>query len=306
MQDDRNFTAFRVFPVIPVTTQTGKYPVYPKGYWLRNEMAVRALGQAPRQAGYAIGFLDYRAEEYALEHVVDDRVRANSRVALSPDQGATMFLTQQAVLNWNILWAKKFFTSGVWTNELTGVASAPGAGQFLQFDQAGSNPVATVRRAKNLMRQATGFTPNVAVLGVDVMSALAENSVVLDRIKYTELGLATPELLASLLGVEELYEAAALQNVAAEGQNDNLQYVADSKSMLLAYRNPTTGNLELPSAGYTFAWDNLVPGQTNGYGGVVERGRDDRAHSDWFQIRQAVDMRAVAPDLAVFLKQAVS
>ena len=41
-------------------------------------------------------------------------------------------------------------------------------------------------------------------------------------------------------------------------------------------------------------------------GGVMERGRDDRAHSDYFQMRMAWDMKVVAPDLGAFLATAVA
>jgi hypothetical protein len=50
----------------------------------------------------------------------------------------------------------------------------------------------------------------------------------------------------------------------------------------------------------TFAWTGLLPGIAQATGQVIERGRDDRAHSDWLQARSAWDMRKVADDLAIF------
>jgi hypothetical protein len=44
---------------------------------------------------------------------------------------------------------------------------------------------------------------------------------------------------------------------------------------------------------------------TNALGGVIERGRDERAHSDWFQDRMAWDMKIVAQDLGIFFRNAV-
>jgi hypothetical protein len=38
----------------------------------------------------------------------------------------------------------------------------------------------------------------------------------------------------------------------------------------------------------------------------MERGRDDRAHSDYFQNRMAWDLQQVAPDLGVFFKLAIA
>jgi hypothetical protein len=93
-------------------------------------------------------------------------------------------------------------------------------------------------------------------------------------------------------------------NSAAEGEADDFEFIADERAMLLAYVDPNPA-LDSPTAIANFAWTGLIPGETNAMGGVMERGRDDRAHSDYFQNRMAWDLRQVAPDLAVFFNAAV-
>ena len=75
--------------------------------------------------------------------------------------------------------------------------------------------------------------------------------------------------------------------------------------MWLGFIEPNPG-LDSPTAIATFAWTGLIPGVTNTLGGVIERGRDDRAHSDYFQGRMAWDMQIIAADLGVFFSAAVA
>ncbi len=75
--------------------------------------------------------------------------------------------------------------------------------------------------------------------------------------------------------------------------------------MLLLYIDPSAG-LDSPTAIANFAWTGLIPGATNAIGGVMERGRDDRAHSDYFQERMAWDLQKVAADLGVYFSGAIA
>jgi hypothetical protein len=305
MQSVDNFVAPTVFPVVSVALESGVYAVYPKGFFLRTEMAARPLGGRPRQAGYAVESKSYRVEEYGLEKAIDDRTRRNSRDPLGPDRGAVRFLSANALIHREVEWAAKFFRIGIWSTELTGVAAAPGANQILQFNQAGSSPLTVAQNVKTRLKLATGYEPNVLVVGQDVHSNLVNHPEIVERIKYSQLGVVTNDLLAQFFAVDEYRVAGAVQNIAKEGQVDQLAFIADPKAMLFAYatENPSTDE---PTAGAIFAWDDLVPGQTNEQGGVIERYRDDRAHSDYYQIRNAWDMRATASDLAVFISNAVA
>ena len=305
MQKPGSFVAPLAFPVIPVSLQAGKYAVYPRGYFMRGTMKVRPLGDRPIQIDYKIDYGSFYTDEYAAEKLVDDRVRANSMDPLGPDRGATKLLTSNALVFRDRHWADTYFKAGVWTSNYAGVAAAPGVGQFLRFDQAGSDPLGYIESLKESMGSATGFEPNIIVLGRLVYGVLKEHPQVLDRIKYSQRGVVTVDLLAELFGVDKVVVAMSVQTTSAEGQTDTTGYIADPKSFWLGYAT-STPNLEEPTAGATFAWTGLIPGLTNALGGVVERGRAEREHSDWFHIRQAFGDAVVAPDLGIFAASAVS
>lgn len=306
IQSAENFVAAKVFPAVPVLKQSDKYATYPKGYFFRDEMGPRPLGGRANRAGYTIGSGTYSCQEDALSHPIDDRVRANTDAPLGPDEAGQRLLSGQAMIHLDRLWAFDYFKTGVWAQtDQTGVASAPTGPQFLQFDQSGSKPIQTIRARASVMAGTTGYRPNKLVLGNDVYDALCEHADIIDRIKYTQRGVATRELLAELFHVDEVLVAQGVQNTAKEGQTDAVSWLVNAKAMLLVYAPPAP-SLLTPSAGYTFAWTGLIPGVTNAMGGVIARYREEQEHSDILEIRTAFDTGVVASDLGQFFAAAVA
>lgn len=304
VQDENNFISQKAASVLPVNFQSDKYTIYDRGYFLRDEMQPRPLGGRPAQIGYKLSEGSYSAQEWALEHVVDDRQRANTDDPINLDENATRILTSKAMIRQERIWAQNFFVTGKWTTEATGVGTPGASNQFLQFNDANSDPIGVVDQYKDRMHKASGFMPNVLVLGADVKRVLRTHPDIADRIKYTRTGIADEEVLAELFEVDTVLVARALYNTAEEGDANNFQYIADASAMLLLYVD-TNPAIDSPTSIVNFAWTGLIPGATNAIGGVIERGRDDRAHSDYFQNRMAFDLKQVAADLGVFFATAV-
>lgn len=305
IQESTNFVATRACSMIPVQKQTDLYVTYDRGYFWRDEAVPRPLGGRPEQVGYKLGQGSYTAVEYALEHVVDDRQRANADDPISLDENATRLLTQKNLIKQDRVWADRFFRAGVWTQEYSGVGSSPGTSvQFLQFNDPASDPIGVIDAAKDLINEKTGFMPNTLVLGAAVKRTLRSHPDIADRIKYTRTGIADDAILATLFEVDRVVVARSVFNDAKEGATDNFNYIVDETAMWLGYIDPNP-TIDSPTAIAMFNWTGLLPGATNINGGVIERGRDDRAHSDYFQGRMAWDMRQVSSDLGVFFNDAV-
>lgn len=309
-QDEGNFVAGRIFPTIPVLKESDLYAIYDKGYFYRtNQMEPRPLGGRPPQTGFEIQSGSYRCVEWALEHLVDDRERANADQPLDPDISATILLTTQAMIQRETLWTTSFFTTGIWGTDWTGVSSAPTGVQFLQWDQSGSDPIQFIRGRRNDVASKTGYKPNKVVFGATAFEAFINHPDVIDRIKYTSGPAAyyndVEATVAKLLGVKEVLVPFGVSNSAAEGQADNISFIANPTNVLLAYAAPAP-SIRQPSAGYTFAYTGLIPGVTNAFGGVLMRGREELAHSDVFQIRASYSQNIVASDLGEMFQAVVS
>jgi len=310
-QKAENFVADKVFPLLPVNHKSDDYLIYEKGTFYRSgQMEPRAPGQEPQEAGYEVTIGSYSAKEWALQTTIDDTERANADNPVDVDIAATTFLQTQAMINRDTLWTNGYFKTGIWGNaDQAGVASAPSTNQFIQFDQSGATPIETLRGQALAVESTTGYRPNVAVFGPKAYEGFLLSPEVADRVKYTQMAqgyFGNPNAaIAAILGIEKILVARGVSNTAAEGQADSIGYIADSRSILLAYAAPAP-SVKQPSAGYTFAWTGLIPGAGSAAGGVIMRGRRELAHSDVLQIRGAYDQRAVATDLGVFLSAAVS
>lgn len=308
VQDQANFVSTVATSIIPVQKSSDKYVTYDRGYFWRDDVAPRPLGGTPVQTGYKISSQNYNAEEYALEHFIDDRQRTNADAPINLELNATRLLTQKHMIKRDRVWATKFFQPSVWTNEYDGVASGVGSDEFLQWNDANSTPIEDVDTFKVEMMRKTGFKPNTLVLGADVYTKLRSNPDIRDVLKYTGYGdraLGSLNALAQIFEVDNVRVAAGVYNAAAEGAADDFQFITDTKSAWLGYIDPNP-SLDSPTAIATFAWTGLIPGVTNALGGVIERSREDRAHSDFFQARQAWAMEQVSADLGIFLHDAVS
>lgn len=305
VQDSRNFIAQRAASVIPVVNQSDLYVTYDRGYFWRDEAKPRPLGGQPEQVGYKTGSGNYSCIEYALEHIIDDRQRANVDDPIRLDEQATILLTQKMMIKQDRMWATGFFKTGIWTTEVTGSTSpVPGTLRFLKFTNAASDPIGVLDQYKDLMNQKTGFMPNTLVLGAAVLRELRTHPDISDRIKYTRIGIADEALLASMFNIQNVIVARSVYNAAQEGATDDFQYIIDQNAMWLGFIDPNPG-LNSPTAIVNFAWTGLLPGATNALGGVMTRGRIERAYSDWFHIRSAFDIRIVSQDLGIFFTGAV-
>jgi len=307
LQADGVFVAGAASARIPVTQEAGKFNVYPPGYFWRDEAAVRPLGGRPVQVAYGVQSDTYSAEEWALEHVIDDRTRQNSRIQGRLDENATRLLTSKQMIRADRIWATSFFKTGVWGMTVTGVAAAPSTDQFLSWADDASSPLSDIEDWKERIRAGTGMEPNTLVLGSNVRKRLKNHPEFVDRIKYTSSASITNAVMAAMFEVENLRVARALYNTAEEVApsvdptgGETFSYIVNPNAMWLGYIDPAP-TLDSPTAIATFAWDSLVPGQTNDFGGVISRGRDGRAYSDYFHSRQAFGMKKVSDDLAVFI-----
>lgn len=301
IQDDTNFVASRVFPDIMVDRQSDVYYTFSRADFLRDSMRRRGPGTESAGSGYTVSTDSYKADVWGLHKDIPDQVRANSDAPLNPDRNAAQYLTQQYLIRREVQFVTEAFTTSVWGLDLTGVAAAPGANQFLQWNDAAADPIIDIETAKRAILASTGFMPNKLTLGYDVYRYLRNHPDIVDRVKYTSAETVTPTLLARLFDVGEVLVAKAVKVTSEEGETDVYAFT-HGKHALLTYTPPNPG-IEVPAAGYTFSWR----GVGSGFGGPValDRFRMEPIKSDRVEIEAAFDLKIVSTILGVFLASAV-
>jgi len=304
LQDQRQFIADQVFPNIPVQQQANRYYTYDKNEWWRSQAEERAPATESAGSGFKVDNTPtYFCRTYAIHKDIDDQLRANADPVLDLDRDGTEFVSFQLLLKREKLWVTKYFGSGIWTGDQTGVAGAPGANQFTQWsDYGASTPIEDVRAQRRLIQLRTGRLPNVLVLGPTVYDKLVDHPDIIDRYKYTQRGILTPELLAGVFDVDRVLIPGGVENTAAENLSATLSFLY-GKSALLAYAAPSPSLLQ-PSAGYTFSWTGYLgagPG-----GNRIMRFRMQPLRSDRIEGEMSFDLKVVAVDCAVFFGTAVA
>jgi len=307
-QDEKNFIADKVFPMVPVVHQTDQYFIWSLADFNRDEAQARADGVESAGSGMNLTTGTYSAKVYALHKDIGPQVRANADPAIDIDVTTTRMLMQKLLIKRDRLFVSNFMTTGVWTGGVGGTDAVGTAGGTpgtttppLWSDDANGDPFTDIQGGITNILLNTGFVPNKLVLGYKVYAALKKHPLVIDRIKYTTQPDAkdiTPSLLANMFDIDEVLVSKAVYNSAAEGLAASMGFVAPS-SALLCYAAPAP-SLNEPSAGYTWGWQ--------GFTGLNNLGiRVNQIPMDWLgmgmvrdECEMALDMTAVAPLLGAY------
>ena len=304
LQDASAFIADKVFPIVPVRRQSDVFYVYNKGDFMRDEAQVRGAGTESAGGDYGVAASDpYHCRKHAFHYDVTEEERANYDEPLNADTDATEFVSQKMLIRREMEWASKFFKTGVWGTEITGTASNPSSGQAIKWNLATSNPILDITNAAVQMAYETGYRPNTLVLSPFAFNALKNHEDILDRIKYTQKGIVTTDLLATLFEVQHVYVAWSVVNSAAKGATDSVSFIM-GKHALLCYANPSPA-LRKPSAGYIFAWTGLEG--AGAYGNRIVRLPMDvlGLGTERIEGEIAFDAKKICGDLGVFFKDIV-
>lgn len=303
------FIATKVFPQVPVQKQSDMYWRYSKSDWRRTDVKRRAPSTETPGVGWNVDTDTYFAHVYGVHKDIDDQLRANADSNFRLDADATAFVTNQLLLKRDLDWNATYFRTGVWGRDLTGVSSNPGSDQFLQWDLATSDPISQLAGLQVDFVRETGFKANTMVVGANVLKALKNHPGIIDRIKYTQRGIVTTDLIATLFDVERILVSYAtiasgphVPDARAQDAAATYDFISNPNSVLLCY-TPSSPSIMQPAAGYTFTWRGYLGGNSQGI--RIKRFRMEHIASDRIEGEMTYDMRVISPDVGVFLENAV-
>lgn len=308
-QNAANFIADLASPIIATRKQSDKYFVYDRDDFLRSDARARAPGAESAGGGFRVSTDTYFCDRFALHMDIADPERENADAALNLDADASEYVTQQIMLKKEKDWATAFFTTSVWdgassTSDMTGQANpASTSANFRQWNDVASTPIEDIRGEQTAVAKRTGRRPNTLILGAQAWTALADHPDILDRIKHTQKGVTSPELLASLLDLDRVLVSWVTEDTSAEESTAaSYSYVA-GKNALLAYVEPNPG-LRRPSAMYQFVW--TAPAGAVRQGARIKKFRLDRNESDRIEGESWYDFKVVGSALGAFFSAAVA
>lgn len=243
---NESFIADLIFPTLKVAKQTGKYYIYDKSN-LRRDKSNRAAGSPSNEVDFGLSLSGvFACDDHALKGFVADEIQEQAEAALNPLVDETEVITEKLMLDREVTLATMLAD----TAQVTQNTTLSGTSQW--SDYSNSDPIGDVRTGRTTIHAATFKKPNTLILSKQVFDILVEHPAIIERIKYSQLGVVTAELLARLFQVEKVLIGEAGQNTAVEGQTDVLAYVW-GKHAILAYINPKIG-LKSLTLGVTFTY----------------------------------------------------
>jgi hypothetical protein len=292
MLDLQNLASTKLAPVVPVPKRRGDFVSFPRGSYLRTAAQLRQEGQESAGTDFTLEESEgYRCKSYALHVDLGDYTREEFGTLLNADLSITRFLTQQVVLKREIDFMSNFFKQGVWATDVTPAD---------KFTDDTKDPIKYIRSQLSAHRLTTGQPINVLGMGTAVIDTLVDHAHVIDRVRGGSSNLnpamGNRDLLARLLGVEEVVEASLITNTAIEGQQDAFTY-NPGDSILGLHRPPNAGMMDVSSA-KTFVWNRGVGGAQ---GELVRKIRREDRICDRIEVEMFWDHKIIAPDLGLFI-----
>lgn len=305
IQDAKDFIADKVFPIVPVMKQSDRYFMYKKEDWFRDEVQERKHAAESAGGDYEIDNTpNYFCHVYSFHKDVTEDDRANTDTPLNADQDATDFVTQKFLLKKEKMWSNTYFKTGVWGTDVTGLDAGTGINaDKIKWNLAASDPIKAVDNARTTVKQTTGYKPNKLVIGPYTYNALKNHEAILDRIRFTQRGVVTLDLLASLFEVDEVLVAGGIINSAKEGAAESTNFIF-GKHALLVYAAPRPA-LKTPTGGYTFTWKGLLG--AGAFGNRIVRLPMDHLGlgTERIEGEMAFEMKVVGTDLGYFFNNIV-
>ncbi len=233
-----------LFPVVPVMQSGGKIIEFGKeAFSLFNTR--RAPGEDVKRVRFGHEGKPFAVENHALdaqvprEHMRDasqvPNIQLGTRaVNLVLKSGSLVLENQQAGIARD--------TANYDANHKVTLA---GTDQW--DDYANSDPVGDVDDYKEAIRETIGVYPNVIEISAKVLKKLKEHPSILDKIKHTQRGVVTAELLQSVFDIEKVVIGKA---IAFDDAGVSIDIWG--KDVVLAYVPEDSTGMEEPSYGYTY------------------------------------------------------
>lgn len=293
--DPEEYFADKFFPSISnIAHRSDLIPRYDEDAWFRDEAKIRAKGNESYGTTWdLLTPLAYYCEDYAIHNDIAWEDMANADAIYDLQRTGTEFVTDKILMRRDSIFIARFLKTGVWGVDQNMVSTT-------QWSNPASTPIEDFENARVTMSGKIGKEPKKLLIGRKTLSALKQHPDFLDRIKYTQRGIVTKELIMAMLEVDELYSPNTLKNTAKEGQTAvKTRMVGDVA--LLIYVTPRPALIR-PTAGYIFNW-KMPPVNTPIY---IRRFSLTRPMVDRIEGHSFVDMVATSPAAGHFFYNTIA
>lgn len=241
---NRAFVAEEVFPVVPVMKESDVYYTFSREE-LRDVDTLRAAGARAKEVEWVPSTANYQAEEYALRHLLADRIVNNADAPVRPQLNTTAKLLKWIGLGQELRIQQVCQNTA---NTVTTVAVAP------KWDGTSPTIEKDIDTARDSIRNNAGVEPNAIVLPENVKDVVKRDSTLRDLIRYViNLGDGNRDLLMNgelppVMFNLAIIIAGATQDTGKIGQSSSVSKIWND-SVPVFYREQSV-SLDAISWGY--------------------------------------------------------
>jgi len=277
-----------LFPQVRVAKQSNKYGIFDRENFKLEAHDVRAPGDLANEIpGLRWSTDTYYCNEHALQIAITDEERENADAPLQPDIDGTNLVTDRILLGRE----KRMHDLATAT---ANYATSPSnmfqtnSGTTQWNDYVNSNPIQDFRTGIRAVNAVMFRSPNLAIIPWQVMSMLEDHPDFIERIKYSERGIITEEIIAAVIGIPNIKVPSVGFSSAGTGvpvTSATVGYLW-GKDVILAWTPPAPG-LRTISFGYEFVWP------LGGNEMLTDRWREEPRVSDVVRVRRRYDLKMV-------------
>lgn len=291
--DNAEYIGRRAVPLVDVAKPSGKFYEFSKPEWFRDEAGPRAETTTGPVGGFNLSTRDYSCAQFSMATYVADEERDAQDPGIDLDMEAADYCTDKILLQYERQVAGLVFNASSYAaghaETLTGDA---------RWDNAASDPITAVKAAKlTISQSAPAVRANTLIIGPAVKDALTNHAKLIERIKYTQTGILTTDLLRALFEVDRVLVGYAVVNTAKEGAAPSYEFIWGKKAALIY--TPPRPMRKTPSFAYAFVWDAV--------NFLIERWRkSDGGAADGFRSRTMYDLKLTGNTLGYYWDTAVA
>ncbi|PYV09106.1 MAG: hypothetical protein DMG23_11835 [Acidobacteria bacterium] len=189
------FYGRQLFPIVPVSRQTNKYPIFGKERFKLYDDSRRPGAEAIERPSWRLSNDVYFCDGHAQKEAIPDELKANSDVPDIEIQ-STEDLTDAIWLRHEKVVFDVIFGAG------SAVPNTTLSGTSQWSDYVNSDPVVAVENQKSAIFKNIAKVPNTLLVSYPVFLALRSHPKILDRFKYTQTAVLMPDHLRSAFDVE--------------------------------------------------------------------------------------------------------
>ena len=253
-----SFIGSQVFPTITGLNSRTQILKYAKGPWFRLEAALRAEGTVAERGSYSVSTENIDPKQVSIgKAVTDELVRSTTEpgnLPIQPITEAIEYCANQIDLYNEKLIADAIFAQ-TWADGVLHGTDMQGA---WATQTTASTLISDIRAGKSAVQAKTGLEPNTLLMDYATWVKILDNALILDRIKYSQAGVTTEQIVAMVLGLERVLVGKALINSAKEHNGEatftpkQLWEYNSGKGSAFLYYTPVSAGLRTPAAGYKY------------------------------------------------------